>query len=148
MKICCDQCSVLLIAPMWSRWVWFTRLLDLVWNFPRVVPLQYNLLFQQLRQRCSTQYCRFSILWHGHSLRGSLRARGFSRKAAKLISRAMRKYTSAVYEIGRAVGDLVDKVWFPFLPLWQKELILWLESLKKLYLGSEFRLQVSYLCFS
>ena len=50
------------------------------------------------RAGCSTQYCRFSILWHGHSLRGSLRARGFSRKAAKLISRAMRKSTSAVYE--------------------------------------------------
>jgi len=50
---------------------------------------------------CSTQYCRFlssCILWHGHSLKGSLRAREFSRKAAKFISRAMRKSTSADYE--------------------------------------------------
>jgi len=134
MKICCDHCMVLLIALMWSRWVWLTKLLDLV----RVVPLQHSLLFQQLGQGVPPSTAGSPSCGMATLSGVSLEPEGFLGKLPSLSAELWESlFQQSMRDIsGSSVGDLVDKVWFSFLPLWQKELILWLEFLNKILVHS------------
>ena len=42
-----DRCRLILIAPMWPRRTWYSDLLDLLWEVPRVLPSRPDLLSQQ-----------------------------------------------------------------------------------------------------
>ena len=38
-KICWDQARVIMIIPCWSGQLWFTTMLELLVNFPRILPM-------------------------------------------------------------------------------------------------------------
>ena len=106
-------CEMILVAPKWPNQSWYARLFDLLVDFPLVLPLREDLLFQphnHQRHRSLPAVCLHA--WRLSS--DPLQRERFSQAAVDQISRGRRQSSRAVYDSkwrifsGWCAGQSVD----------------------------------------
>jgi hypothetical protein len=96
-KIKEDGCKTILIAPAWPRQSWFPDLLLLSCAKPLRLHLRGDLLSQFKGKKLHQGLEKLHL--HAWLLSGRLSDRGFSEKATKRVSGAVRQSTGAIYDL-------------------------------------------------
>ena len=96
-KIRQSQCRIVLIAPLWPQWPWFSELLQLLVSAPIRLPL-FPTLLTQSKGKFSTSKPHITQTSRMGVIKQSIRDKKFSKDVANFVSRSRRKSTQKVYD--------------------------------------------------
>ena len=121
LKVQTEQCTIVLIAPVWKNSAWYSNILQMSCNYPLILPTQKDLLTDN-SQNCHPLLEAGKLTLAAWTVSGdSYRLREFQQKLlqSSLNSRDLQPKNLITVPGGNGLSGIVNGIPIPFLPLSQ-----------------------------